>query len=89
MDRRDFLKAAAAISLAATVTLPAVTIARADDFWSLPRELWLRHSDTHEAVKTIYWENGNYNEDGYKKLSMLLRDYHENSAVWMDVKLSR
>lgn len=85
-SRRRFLSAAAATM--ASMTLPA--FARASDFWSLPRELWLyrppqrglRHA---EQVRAVYWADGKIVPEGYFAICRLLRDVQRNVAVQFDL----
>jgi uncharacterized protein YcbK (DUF882 family) len=63
--------------------LPAFSGAR--DFWTRPRELWIRHQHTGEGARVLYWERGALIPDGYRELCGILRDHHTGATVQMDV----
>jgi uncharacterized protein YcbK (DUF882 family) len=48
---------------------PSVT-----DFWSAPRELWLRRRATGQSIKTVWWSDGQVRPQAYIDLSLFLRD---------------
>jgi uncharacterized protein YcbK (DUF882 family) len=81
--RRSFLRAAAVLPSMGLIP----TIALANDFWSRPRELWLKRSATGEEVKAVYWANGQLHSKGYVDLCRLLRDVKAGQAVQMDIVL--
>lgn len=80
-SRRKFLQAAA--GAIASMALPS--LANQQDFWSLPRELWLYRPATKETVKAVYFADGVLVVDGYIKICQLLRDTHRNQAVQFDL----
>jgi uncharacterized protein YcbK (DUF882 family) len=80
-SRRRFLRAASATI--AGLALPQ--IGKAQDFWDLPRELWLYRPATGETIREVYWGNGQLIESGYIRICQLLRDTHMNLAVQMDI----
>jgi uncharacterized protein YcbK (DUF882 family) len=55
------------------------------DFWSLPRELWLRRPSTGEEIRAFYWADGQIVPEGYWKICNLLRDVQRNEAVQFDI----
>jgi uncharacterized protein YcbK (DUF882 family) len=44
------------------------------DFWSAPRELWLRRRATGQSIKTVWWADGQVRPQGYRDLSLFLGD---------------
>lgn len=57
------------------------------DFWSMPRRINLKRSETGESAELIYHANGQLNEKEYHYACYLLRDVRQNKAVLMDPKL--
>lgn len=82
-SRRNFLKGAAIIP--AMALLPPM--AQADDFWNLPRELWLKRTQTGEEVRAIYWADGRLVPEGYHQICRLMRDVKAGRAVQMGIVL--
>ena len=89
MNRREFLVGASTLLVGASgLLLPDVAAARSDDFWSKDRRLSLRRSQTGEAMTLIFYENGQYVPDSYRKACYLLRDVVDrNSIASMDIGL--
>jgi uncharacterized protein YcbK (DUF882 family) len=54
------------------------------DFWSHPRELWLRRQGTKEDVRLVYWKDGQLLSEGYWRACAMLRDVHQNVMTTMD-----
>lgn len=54
------------------------------DFWSRPRELWLRRQGTNDEVRAVYWKDGQLVADGYWKACAMLRDVRANVMTTMD-----
>lgn len=84
--RRRFLQQLA--GSAACVAMPA--FGQPTDFWSLPRELWLRRpagkgQPRDEEVRVIYWADGQLVPEGYLQLCEILRDVQANQAVQFDL----
>lgn len=96
MNRRKFLKFGLSLGGALLVPtwvpdaiaapVPQVQSAPSD-FWQRPRKLWLHRRDTGEYVNEVYWADGKLNPSGYNAICRLLRDIHEDKAVYMDVVL--
>jgi len=79
--RRRFL----AFSLAAAsavVARPSIVRAHAKE-----RSIALYNAHTSESVKTVYWANGNYVDDGLMEISRLLRDYRTEDVIPIDPHL--
>ena len=53
-------------------------------FWQQPRELWLQRQVTGEAVRVVYWRDGNLVPEGYWQVCALLRDVRANRMTTMD-----
>lgn len=83
LTRRQFLRAASL--LPAMSLLPSSVLA--NDFWSRPRELWLRRRSTGEEVRAVYLSDGQLQTEGYVALCKLLRDAQAGNAVQMDLVL--
>ena len=79
-ERRRFLTLALSVLAAA----PLPSIAGAQDFWTRPRQLWLRHRYTAEEGRILFWENGEVIPDGYRALCWFLRDHHVGQATAID-----
>lgn len=79
------------ILLRAAAYLPALALlprsALAEDFWNLPRELWLIRKSTGEQVRTVYWADGQLIPDGYIQICHILRDVQVAQTVQMDLVL--
>jgi uncharacterized protein YcbK (DUF882 family) len=82
----------ALLSSTATLEQPHVALAAVplrlgqipDNFWSQPRELWLRRQGTTEEIREVYWRDGNIVPEGYWKICALLRDAKANVMTTMD-----
>lgn len=57
------------------------------DFWTRPRELWLRRHKTTEEVRVVYWKDGQLQSEGYWKACSLLRDMRANVMTTIDPTL--
>jgi uncharacterized protein YcbK (DUF882 family) len=53
------------------------------DFWSMPRTLWLTRPATGEEVRAVYFADGQIIPEGYRQICILLRDVRANQAVQM------
>lgn len=100
MERRDFLKSVASVSLAAGsgLILPGREVFAApsglvsaqldNDFWFRPRRIHIQRSDNNERLNITFWQNGAYDELAYRKLCWLFRDVKSrNAARHMDIAL--
>jgi len=79
--RRQFL----AFSLGATTAAlarPSIGSAHAKE-----RSIALYNAHTSESVKTVYWANGEYVDDGLVEISRLLRDYRTEDVIPIDPHL--
>lgn len=54
------------------------------DFWSRPRELWLRRQDTRDEVRAVYWKDGRIQNEGYWQICAILRDVRAHRMTLMD-----
>lgn len=86
MRRRDALKLMTGGLLAAcTEPLFAATL---PDFWSRPRELWVRTLDTKgrllEEANVVYFADGQVQTSGYQTLCHLMRDLREDKSIAMN-----
>ena len=81
MQRRQFLTCTAAGAIAQLLTPAAM--AQSNDFWSMPRSVWLYRPATREQVREVYFADGKIVWTGYARLCQVLRDTHENMAVQM------
>jgi uncharacterized protein YcbK (DUF882 family) len=87
MQRRTFLRNIAGLGAGILLSpLPVLSMTNGE-FWSRPRELWLRRKQTGEAEKVLFWEKGNYLIDGYTRLCELTRDVENNQTVRMKPEL--
>ena len=95
MNRRDFLKASAALVAWSTLPasgllIPSAASASVDtrDFWTRDRTLWVRRPATGEEFRVVYW-TASHGVDipNYIRLCYLLRDVEEDETVMMDVNL--
>lgn len=97
MDRRTFLKsAAAAVAYTAVgsagILFPdeaeAVGTAAAHPFWLKDRYIDCVRADTKERARIEFYGNGRYLRDGYRHACYFFRDAKDNNAVaQMDVQL--
>lgn len=78
-SRRNFLRYAAGLGLVAM--LPTTVLG--NDFWSMPRELWLERAETGESIRAQYFANGQILTPGYVATCQLLRDVKARTAVQM------
>lgn len=85
MDRREFLKAAAAFSsLSAAVSKPVwaqQAPEMANDFWVRPRTIRLRRDG--QRLESTYWIDGEIRTEAWREISWFMRDKTEDKAVWM------
>jgi len=81
MDRRRFLAMGAA--LAAATALPIPAFARGDGSMSLR----LKHSHTGEKLSVSWFRNGRFDQTAVGMLHVIMRDWREDRAVHMDLKL--
>lgn len=79
--RRKLLQSLAGV--ACGLVVPGV--ARSQDFWSLPRELWVYRPATREQVRVVYFADGALVPEGYLQLCHILRDVQKNEAVQFDL----
>lgn len=86
-SRRSFLKAGALSAATLCGILPPSVFSQTNDFWSLPRTLWLQRPASNETVRETYWYDGKLHEPGYRAICMLLRDVQAGQAVAMDIRL--
>ena len=56
----------------------------AQSFWEYPRSLWLQRPATGEEQKVVYWADGQYDVEGYRRACHMLRDVQANVTVAMD-----
>lgn len=86
MDRRDFLKALG-FSIVAPNALASVvqSKARLEDFWSMPRALHLQRGKARKKI--VFWQDGQYIDNGYGWCCWFLRDTTANKAIQMDLTL--
>lgn len=95
MNRREFLKGAAALASwtvlpASGLLIPNIANASVDtrDFWSRDRVLWVRRAATGEEFRVVYWTQASgVDVPNYIRLCYLLRDIPEAQTVMMDVNL--
>lgn len=85
LSKRKFFLSSAACCL--PLILPNSVLAKNNDFWDLPRSLWLYRPSTKEMVKEVYWYDGKLNEPGYRAICTLLRDVKAQKVVAMDLRL--
>lgn len=81
--RREFLTTGSALVAGAFLT-PSLGLA--SDFWSQPRQLWLRRQTANNQVeefKGVYFANGQIIWPEYQKVCTLLRDVRAGKAVQM------
>lgn len=87
VQRRSILRAGSALLGLSCVQAPALAIAtagwdqgrrtpqpRASDFWQVPRWLWLTRPVTGEAVRLVYWQDGQYDPGACQAISWFMRD---------------
>ena len=58
-----------------------------ENYWAMPRALWLQRPETGEEARVVYWQDGRLLSDGYSRACTLLRDVRANQAVQMDLTL--
>lgn len=51
------------------------------------RPIWLINSNTGEEITSVFWKDGQYDNQQYSKICYLLRDWRENITMAMDPKL--
>ncbi|MEM7292491.1 MAG: DUF882 domain-containing protein [Pseudomonadota bacterium] len=83
ISRRRFLGGMAAMGAL------ALQPAAANYIQPLPecRILALNNLHTGESLKTVYWENGEYQTDALEALNHILRDHRSNETTDLDVNL--
>ncbi len=74
---------AALLGLGAALCTPAVVQARA----SYRRTLDLRNENTGERFAGTYFGDGYYDPDAMAELDHLMRDFHTDESIMMDVRL--
>ena len=79
--RRKFL-AFSMFAAAAIVARPSLVQAHAGE-----RTLSLLNMHTGESVKTVYWADGTFVDDGLGEISHLLRDYRTDDVIPIDPRL--
>ena len=99
MNRRDFLKFGAGLSLsaggllvpAAGLFVPDIAQAQqgtADAFWQRDRIINLYRTGTEERLNIRYFRNGKYDYEAYGKICWLMRDYKDqNRYARIDIDL--
>lgn len=60
---------------------------QSNNFWDLPRKIYLYRKETKENAQIVYFNNGRINEKGYALACHLLRDVKENVVHNIDLKL--
>ena len=78
-NRREFLRIGSGI--AATLMLPP-GLAKAASHTE--RSLGFYHTHTGEKVKTCYWAEGDYVEEGLREINQILRDHRTGEVYDMD-----
>lgn len=48
--------------------------AGAPDFWTVPRQVWLRRRQTGEELHEVYWQDGHLLPRAYERICRLMRD---------------
>lgn len=79
MDRRAFLKTAAAAGLIASLPIPGL----ARSVWDKPRQLWLVREQTGEQARFVYFARGQLVPEGYAIANRLLRDVRADRQMDM------
>jgi uncharacterized protein YcbK (DUF882 family) len=51
------------------------------------RSLWLINPHTKEQIKSVFWDQGKYNNEIYSDICTLMRDWRQNKTVAMDANL--
>jgi len=94
MDRRQFLKAGLALgATTGSFGLPTGFLGEAQaadlgfDLTNGVRRLDLYRPETGERLNIDFMTNGVWREDAYPRLCWLLRDFHANDWVQMDLRL--
>jgi uncharacterized protein YcbK (DUF882 family) len=78
-NRREFLRIGSGI--AATLMLPP-GLAKAASHTE--RSLSFYHTHTGEKIKTCYWAEGDYVEEGVREINQILRDHRTGEVYDMD-----
>lgn len=78
-NRREFLRIGSGI--AATLMLPT-GLAKAASHTE--RSLSFYHTHTGEKIKTCYWAEGDYVEEGVREINQILRDHRTGEVYEMD-----
>ena len=58
-----------------------------EDFWNLPRTLFLKDPKTGEQANIVYFKNGKIDPLGYHQVAYMMRDKHAQVMTDMDLKL--
>ena len=80
-SRRRFLTFSVCAA-GAVLARPAIVRAHAKE-----RSIALYNVHTDESIKTVYWANGDYVQDGMDEINQLLRDYRTADVVPIDPRL--
>lgn len=84
LDRRSFLRAT--IISAPALAAPNLAFgARPDP--ARTREIRIRHARTDETFTDIYYDQGEYLTDAMDTLDKIMRDFHIDEVMMMDVRL--
>ena len=78
-NRREFLRIGSGI--AATLMLPPGLATAASH---TERSLSFYHTHTGEKIKTCYWAEGDYVEEGVREINQILRDHRTGEVYDMD-----
>jgi uncharacterized protein YcbK (DUF882 family) len=84
LSRRKFLTIGALA--AANLLVPGLAMARTHVRLQR-RSLKFYNLHTGESLRTIYWENGEYNPDELDRINYILRDFRANEVKPIDPKL--
>lgn len=87
MNRRNFLRACAAVSCGLALAHPLPALAVEGDFRQGVRQLELYRPDTKEHLSLAYLQDGKWLPDAYAQLCWILRDIQANQSVQMDTTL--
>jgi uncharacterized protein YcbK (DUF882 family) len=83
-DRRLFLKSSLLLA-SSSLSIPVLAKTTAAD----PAERTLRLYNTHtgESVRSVFWAEGEFIQDGLKDINKVLRDHRNNQVAEMDPQL--
>lgn len=79
----EISRRSALLGLGAALCAPSIASARA----SLRRTLDIRNAQTGESFKGTYFGDGYYEPDAMASLDYLMRDFHVDETIMMDVRL--